>query len=389
MIARIVFLLLLIIIIPDIYLYKIQVKRGFLCTALSRFLWWIPSGFLTIATLLFAFQRSFIPDNMYILFTYVWIFMFIAVSKCIYAVFYFIGDLLKSKIKRQKKTCTPMAWFVITLILLTFIYGSTIGIRQLNVKHITITSPSIPTAFDGYKIAAFSDAHVGTYRFVAKDMITKVVDSINAHKPDLVVFLGDLQNVRAYEIKPFIHEFKRLSARDGVYSVMGNHDYSHYLNGNEAENQANIRLNQTCQKAMGWHLLLNQSTTIAHSGDTISLVGEENDGNKSYFAFCNRKLAHQNVSPKHFCILLQHDPHAWESEILTQTHADLTLSGHTHGGQMSLCGWRPTKWFYKQDLGLYNKGKRYLYVTSGVGQLMPFRLGMPCEITIITLKKRK
>ena len=90
-----------------------------------------------------------------------------------------------------------------------------------------------------------------------------------------------------------------------------------------------------------------------------------------------------------FVIMLQHDPSAWKRNILPKTTAQLTLSGHTHGGQMQLFGWRPTRIRQHEDYGLYRQGGRFLYVTAGLGGLVPFRLNMPNEITVITLHTKK
>ena len=88
-------------------------------------------------------------------------------------------------------------------------------------------------------------------------------------------------------------------------------------------------------------------------------------------------------------IMLQHDPSAWRRSILPKTHAQLTLCGHTHGGQMQFFGWRPTSIRQQEDCGLYEQGGRYLYVTAGLGGLVPFRLNMPNEIAVITLHTKK
>ena len=93
--------------------------------------------------------------------------------------------------------------------------------------------------------------------------------------------------------------------------------------------------------------------------------------------------------------MLQHDPSAWRRNVLPHTQAALTLSGHTHGGQFGLFGWRPTQWRYPDDLGLYSHSEkaaeepRYLYITAGLGGVVPFRLGVNPEITVITLHSAK
>ena len=90
-----------------------------------------------------------------------------------------------------------------------------------------------------------------------------------------------------------------------------------------------------------------------------------------------------------FVVMMQHNPWLWRTQILPNTHAQLTLSGHTHGGQINLLGLRLTRLTYREDKGLYQQEGRYLFVTSGLGGVFPFRLGMPSEIAVITLKRKK
>ena len=87
--------------------------------------------------------------------------------------------------------------------------------------------------------------------------------------------------------------------------------------------------------------------------------------------------------------MLQHDPTCWREHILPECHAQLTLSGHTHGGQFSLFGWSPVEMNYKEWGGEYYENNRMMIVSTGLGALIPFRLGQPGEIVVITLKKEK
>jgi predicted MPP superfamily phosphohydrolase len=99
--------------------------------------------------------------------------------------------------------------------------------------------------------------------------------------------------------------------------------------------------------------------------------------------------AMKGVSPKAFTVMLEHDPNAWREKILPQCSAQLTLSGHTHGGQFALFGWSPVEYTYSEWFGMTYEGERAIYVSSGLGGLIPFRIGQPGEIVVITLKKKK
>ena len=109
------------------------------------------------------------------------------------------------------------------------IYGMTFGFSQIQVRQIEFASKDLPEAFDGYRIVQFSDAHVDTFDGWLDEMVPQIVDSINAQKGDMIVFTGDLQNLRPDELVPKVAQLRQLHAPDGVYSILGNHDYATYL----------------------------------------------------------------------------------------------------------------------------------------------------------------
>lgn len=169
--------------------------------------------------------------------------------------------------------------------------------------------------------------------------------------------------------------------------MLGNHDYTEYIVGSKKEKIAQEkRLVKEEEKGLGWTLLRNQNVIICSpKGEDIYICGTENDGKPPFPNYSNYKKATAGIPKGAFVIMLQHDPSAWKRSILPQTTAQLTLSGHTHGGQMQLFGWRPTSLRQHEDHGLYEQDGRYLYVTAGLGGLVPFRLNMPNEVTVITL----
>ena len=252
-----------------------------------------------------------------------------------------------------------------------------------------IYSPDLPEAFDGYRIVQFTDAHVGSFTGSHVHLLERAVDTIMAQQADAIVFTGDLQNVQPSELYPVRELLSRLSARDGVFSVLGNHDYSMYFNGPEAVKIANEREMITRQRQFGWDLLLNEHRVIRREADSIVIAGTENDGKPPFPSRADLPKALKGVSKSAFIVMLQHDPSAWERNILPHSHAQLTLSGHTHGGQISLFGLRPTRFSYKQDKGLYTQGQRSLFVSSGLGGVVSFRFGVPPEVVVITLRRGK
>lgn len=268
------------------------------------------------------------------------------------------------------------------------IYGMTFGFSQINVRQVEFVSKDLPEAFDGYRIVQFSDAHVATFDGWLDDMVPQIVDSINNQKADMIVFTGDLQNLRPDELAPKVAQLRQLHAPDGVYSILGNHDYATYLDCDEATKKKNDQKTQQLERKM-WTLLMNEHRIIRRDSDSIVIAGMENWGvQKRMPRNGDVRKTMKGISPKSFTVMLQHDPNAWRAKILPECNAQLTLSGHTHGGQFSLFGWTPANFTYSECFGTYYEGDRAICVSSGLGGLIPFRLGQPGEIVVITLRKK-
>ena len=270
-------------------------------------------------------------------------------------------------------------------------YGFHDGFNQLAVRQVEFVSDDLPAAFNGYRIVQFTDAHVGTYVGDREWLLRQMVDPINAQHADAVVFTGDLQNLRPAELKAKVPILRELHAPDGVYSVLGNHDYAVYLDLDEAQQQQNNLETQRMERRMGWTLLMNEHRIVRRDSDSIVIAGMENWGKVKRMPRRGdvRKTLEGLSSAHPFIIMLQHDPTAWREKILPECQAQLTLSGHTHGGQFSLFGWSPASMAYSEWGGTHYEGSRALHVSTGVGGLIPFRLGMPGEIVVITLKVKK
>lgn len=276
------------------------------------------------------------------------------------------------------------------LIILFALFGMFVGYQQLEVRHIEYTSKDLPKAFDGYRIVQFSDAHVGTMTGGRKWLLQRAVDSIMAQHPDLIVFTGDLQNVYPEEIEEHLPQLQRLKAPDGMFSVLGNHDYASYQQGDSLEKETNCAKTQALERQAGWTLLMNEHRIIRRDSDSLVVAGMENWG-------IVERMPRRGDVPKTlagidstaFVLMLQHDPTAWKEKILPQCSAQLTLSGHTHGGQANVFGWSPASFGYEEYGGWVRQGSRAMYISTGLGALIPFRLGLPGEIVVITLHRQK
>ncbi len=288
----------------------------------------------------------------------------------------------------------------ISLIVILFaLYGMFVGYEQLEVCHIEFRSKDLPAAFDGYRIVQFSDAHIGTMTSNRKWLLERAIDSILAQHPDMIVFTGDLQNVHPEELEKHLPQLQRLKAPDGMYSVLGNHDYPIYVADDSLTKEANGKKTQEWERKAGWTLLMNEHRIIRRDSDSIVIAGMENwgtvkrmprkgDVRKTLAGIPNRSTLTANQQPP-FILMLQHDPTAWRELILPQCHAQLTLSGHTHGGQANVFGFSPAVFGYDEYEGWVREGDRAMFISTGLGALIPFRLGLPGEIVVITLRKQK
>lgn len=279
----------------------------------------------------------------------------------------------------------------------TFIYGFTMGVRSFQVKRITVYVPDLPKSFEGYRIVQFSDIHLGSYYGWRRDLPKRDVDSINAQHANLICFTGDLQNVKPDELPPFKRLLSGLKAKDGVVSVLGNHDYTYYMDiDDETEIRAVEERVQRIEREMGWHLLMNENFVLRRGNDSIYVAGMENY-KKPYRAEVGQTL--YGIQKGQFVLMLEHMPEMWK-EMLPSTinvmHGSkdtvlvapqLTLSGHTHAGQVSIFGLRPTM-FSAFDYGLFEREGCQLYTTSGLGGTIPIRVGATPEIVVITLRRK-
>ena len=288
---------------------------------------------------------------------------------------------------RSRRLWLP--WLLVLPLLLSwyvFLWGTYVGFGQLEVVRLDYASKDLPAAFDGYKIVQFSDAHVGTFTGRRQALLLRAVDSINAQHADMVVFTGDLQNKEPSEIAQQKGVLGRIKAKDGVFSVLGNHDYTMYT---DLTNPIDIGRNQGntegFQYDMGWTLLKNSHHFITRDSARIVIAGMENDGEGRFPQLGNINFALYGVRRSDFVVMLEHDPTSWRRKILPHSHVQLTLSGHTHGGQISLLGFSPASLQYKESAGLYKMGDRALYVSKGLGGVIPFRFGVTPEIVVITL----
>lgn len=245
----------------------------------------------------------------------------------------------------------------------------------------------------GLKIVQISDIHSGS--FLYKEPVERSIDMINAEKPDIVFFTGDLVNALAEEMEPFVEMFSKIQAPLGVYSILGNHDYGDYHNWPTQEaKHANFEQLKNMHKKLGWTLLLNEHRKIQVKDTFFNVIGVENYSASPRFPkYGDLPLATKGMDKDTFNVLLSHDPSHWDAQVTTDhPEIQLTLSGHTHGFQFGVeipgwIRWSPIQYVYPQWAGLYEKASQFLYVNRGLGYLgYPGRVGILPEITLLTLE---
>ena len=359
--------------LPDWYIYRRYVSRW--KQVWMRRLYWLPSTLLLIGMFITFGTYEPRPEAMNRLSLLLIVFLCINVPKAIFAL---LSPLCKSHI--------GLAIALFTMAYLVF--GATEGKQHFQVKEVTIESEALPHGFDGYRIIQLSDIHTGSWGNDTAPML-KAVNIINRLQPDLIVFTGDLVNNLASELDAFIPVFSQLKAKHGVYSVLGNHDYSTYIKWDTPQQQeAQLDSLKAKQARMGWTLLNNRHVKLHQQNDSIALIGVENSGRPPFPDHARLSEAMTGTAGM-FQILLSHDPSHWRREVLPKTDIQLMLAGHTHAMQTRIFGFTPAQFVYPENDGLYQEGEQMLYVNIGLGHLLyPMRLGAWPEITLLTLKAK-
>jgi predicted MPP superfamily phosphohydrolase len=377
---------------------------------------WVTYGYVAISIAVFGNmvyqgytldRSSGINSGFYLAFA---VFVLVYVPKLILLVFMFGEDVFRlfeagvnyfvsksdensALFSSRRKFIGQLALGIAAIPFISILYGITKGKYNFKVLKYTLEFEDLPAAFEGYQVTQISDIHSGS--FDNKEKIEYAVNLVNEQASDVIMFTGDMVNSKSKEMRPWKSTFSKLKAKDGVFSVLGNHDYGDYTRWPSDEAKAdNFQELLDIQKDMGFDLLRNESRFIEKNGDRLAIIGVENWG-KGFKQKGDLTLASSQVAPNDFKILLSHDPSHWQYEVVKDpSHYHLTLSGHTHGMQFGIeipgiVKWSPIKWRYKYWAGIYEKAGQYINVNRGFGFLaFPGRVGIWPEISVITLKKR-
>lgn len=278
------------------------------------------------------------------------------------------------------------------------IWGTTRGRTQIRVSRTEVCSERIPAGFDDFRIVQFSDVHLGTL-VCPEAELSRIADSINSLHPDLVVFCGDLVNIRGSELDArAMRLLGGLRAPYGVVAVTGNHDAGVYIKDSIAHPaQASLAEVVARQREMGWRVLEDTTVYLRRGGDSISLTGLSFDPALRHLRHApdlppaNLNAAYRGVPDSLYNITAVHIPQLWD-QIAGEGYGDLTLSGHVHSMQLKIRffghAFSPAQLIYTRWSGRYDEKGRTLYINDGTGYVaFPMRLGAWPEITLITLKR--
>lgn len=328
-----------------------------------------------------------------------WCFLLLFLPSNIYALFYIIDKFIILISKKSCKILHYIGAILATIVLLGLIIGAATR-HYIQIREVTIYSKNLPKEFDGMRIAHITDLHIGNLS-PRDSYLEKIVAKLNEINPDMLVCTGDMMNLTADEVDGLDGLFTSINAPLGRYAVMGNHDYGDYSKWESEEaKQANLMAAYEAYRRVGFTLLNDSAVQVetqyiaSSPPSTIRIIGVENWGKPPFPRYGDLAEATKNFQPADFNILLSHDPNHWKSEVSVDEqykYIDLTLSGHTHSAQIGFdfnddCKWSPSQWIFKYWDGLYEKEGQYLFISRGLGYVgIPFRLGMPAEISVITI----
>ncbi len=263
---------------------------------------------------------------------------------------------------------------LVTSPLVAATYGALVEARDLRVDEVDLAMPTFPSELDGLRLVQISDLHCRVY--TPKEVIERVVEVANSLRPDLLLVTGDFVSDSTRYITPCAEALSKAQARYGKFGCLGNHDY--YVNA------AAVR---GAMEEAGIRMLLNQAVRVEIDGRRLNVAAVDDlwTGNPDV------KKALQEAERNCFTLMMNHNPNYFPA--IARQGVELTLSGHTHGGQINLAFFGlpldPTRLSTPFVRGLFRIGDSHLYVNRGIGVTgPPIRLNSPPEVTLFRLYHR-
>lgn len=250
------------------------------------------------------------------------------------------------------------------------------GSRRLEVRHLVAAFPDLPGSLEGLVIVQISDLHVGPH--TSRRFLARVLAAAQQAAPDLIAVTGDLVDDFPRDVEHYAASLASLTAPLGVYAIPGNHEvYSGWR-------ELRPRL-----EALPLKLLVNRAVTVQRDGSRFAVVGTGDPaGGRSGEVAPDIERSLRDVPHGGFVLALAHNPALWPA--LAERGVALTLSGHTHWGQLAFprLGWCLASPFLELAMGSHRRAGSLLYIHPGTGYWgIPFRLGHAAQVAIITLRR--
>jgi predicted MPP superfamily phosphohydrolase len=266
-----------------------------------------------------------------------------------------------------------------------FFVAGYLGSRRLVVRRFVASSPRLPAAFDGFRVVQLSDLHVGPH--TPRGKLSRIAAAIRDARPDLVALTGDLVDDYVRDVEAIERGLGRIEAAEGVLAIPGNHDvYAGW---------AGVRRGL---EERGMTVLVNAAVRLERDGESIAVLGTGDPAARHWHREGSEGAApdiplavaraRELAGNDGYILALSHNPVLWPA--LARERVALTLSGHTHWGQMAIPGfrWSLASPFLLHAMGEYVSDDAVLYVHPGTNYWgLPFRLGTPPEVAVITLRR--
>ena len=255
-------------------------------------------------------------------------------------------------------------------------FAGYVGSRRLEVRRLVAAFPDLPPSLEGLVIAQISDLHVGPH--TSRRFLARVREAVRAAAADLIAVTGDLVDDFPRDVERYAAGLGALAAPLGVYAIPGNHEvYSGWR-------ELRPRL-----EALPLQLLVNRSVAVRRNGGALWVAGTGDPaGGRGGEVGPDIQQALRDVPPGGFALALAHNPALWPA--LADRGVALTLSGHTHWGQLAFprLNWCLASPFLELAMGAHRRGTSLLYIHPGTGYWgIPFRLGHTAQVAVITLRR--
>lgn len=331
------------------------------------------------------------PGNIWVLTNLTGMMAAVVFPRIILILFHFSGWLARKKTGGHNRILTNSGLIISVLIFLVIAVGTIKGRYNFKTENITVKIKGLKPDLDGLKLVQISDLHLTSF-YHHQEMLERLMFKINEQNPDLLINTGDFITIGWREFSRFDTILNKAKAKYGSFAVMGNHDFGTYHpHYTDAERDNNVLLMNRFIASSGYRVLNDEFAIVNIRESKIALIGVMTRGSFPRMIHGDLKNALRGIYGADLKILLAHDPNQWDIDVTGKTDIDLTLSGHTHGMQAGILTknfrWSPARYFYPRWNGLYKVGEQNLVVNRGLGVLgIPFRIGMPPEITVITLE---